>query len=108
MSLTSMLERPAERALAEGLQAYDEGQHGTAQVKLELALKLGLAHVQDRAQAHKRLAFLQCAANRPVACEASFRAALAADPSFKLDRAEAGHPVWGPVYRRVTAAPPPR
>ena len=37
-------------------------------------------------------------------CEAEFRAARQADPSFALDRAEAGHPVWGPVYRKRRAA----
>jgi hypothetical protein len=34
-------------------------------------------------------------------CEAAFRAARAADPGFVLSRSEAGHPLWGPVYRRV-------
>jgi len=28
-------------------------------------------------------------------------AAAYADPGFVLGRAEAGHPVWGPVYRKV-------
>jgi hypothetical protein len=34
-------------------------------------------------------------------CEASFRAARQADPTFALSKSEAGHPVWGPVYKRV-------
>jgi hypothetical protein len=34
-------------------------------------------------------------------CEASFRAARSADPAFALARAEAGHPMWGPVWRKV-------
>ncbi len=34
--------------------------------------------------------------------EASFRAAREADPAFVLSRSEAGHPAWGPVYRRMT------
>ena len=34
-------------------------------------------------------------------CEAAFRAARAADPAFALSRAEAGHPMWGPVYQRA-------
>ena len=27
-----------------------------------------------------------------------YRAARVADPNFALSKAEAGHPVWGPVY----------
>ena len=27
---------------------------------------------------------------------------LAANPAFTLSRSEAGHPLWGPVYRRVS------
>ena len=29
------------------------------------------------------------------------RAARAADPAFALSRTEAGHPQWGPIYRKV-------
>jgi hypothetical protein len=36
-------------------------------------------------------------------CEQSFRAARVADPGFVLTRAESGHPLWGPVYRKVMA-----
>lgn len=39
-------------------------------------------------------------------CEAQFRAARAADPQFVLSRAEAGHPQWGPVYRKLLAPAP--
>ena len=38
---------------------------------------------------------------RLAECESAFRAARAADPAFALSRSEAGHPLWGPVYRRV-------
>ena len=29
--------------------------------------------------------------------------AFAADPRFALNEKEIGHPVWGPVYRRIAA-----
>jgi len=93
--------RPAEKALLDGLKAYDDAQYDSAERLFRQALALGLASVKDRAEAHKRLAFIHCAAGRLDPCEAEFRAARRQDPSFALDRAEAGHPVWGPVYRRV-------
>ncbi len=93
--------RPAEKALLDGLKAYDDAQYDSAARLFRQALALGLASTKDRAEAHKRLAFIHCAAGRLDPCEAEFRAARQEDPSFALDRAEAGHPVWGPVYRRV-------
>ena len=93
--------RPAEKALLDGLKAYDDAQYESAQRLFRQALGLGLASARDRAEAHKRLAFIHCAAGRVVACEAEFRLARQADAGFALDRSEAGHPVWGPVYRKV-------
>ena len=102
-SLTELLERSAERALFDALRAYDEGQYGAAELALRKALSEGLRSPRDRATAHKLLAFISCTSERLAQCEAAFRAARAADASFALSRPEAGHPVWGPVYRRVLA-----
>ena len=93
--------RPAEKALLDGLKAYDDAQYDNAERQFRQALGLGLASAKDRAEAHKRLAFIHCAAGRLAECEAEFRLARQADPAFALDRSEAGHPVWGPVYRKV-------
>lgn len=93
--------RPAEKALIAGLKAYDDAQYESADSLFKQSLSLGLASPKDRAEAHKRLAFMHCAAGRLPDCEAEFRHARDADPSFTLDRSEAGHPVWGPVYRRL-------
>jgi Tfp pilus assembly protein PilF len=101
--LTDVMQRPAERALLAGLRAYDDGQYADAERELQRALGTGLASPRDRATAHKHLAFVTCTSNRAPACEKAFRDALAADPAFALSKAEAGHPQWGPVYRRVTA-----
>jgi Tfp pilus assembly protein PilF len=103
--LAELLERPAERALVEGLRAYDDGQYPQAEAALQRALAAGLASGRDRASAHKLLAFIACTSERVAECEAAFRAARAADPAFVLNRSEAGHPLWGPVYRRVLGAP---
>ncbi len=103
--LAELLERPAERALVEGLRAYDDGQYGVAEAALRRALAGSLASRRDRASAHKLLAFIACTSERPAECEASFRAARAADPAFALDRSETGHPLWGPVWRKVATTP---
>lgn len=102
IGLAELMERPGERALVEGMRAYDEGQYAPSEAALRRALAAGLASPRDRASAHKLLAFIACTSERLALCEASFRAARAADPGFALQRAELGHPLWGPVYRRVT------
>ncbi len=104
--LSEVLQRPAERALLAGLRAYDDGQYPDAERELNQALTTGLVSAKDRASAHKHLAFVYCTSRRIEACAEAFRAARAADAAFALSRAEAGHPLWGPVYKRVAAALP--
>ena len=101
VGLLEVSARPAERALLAGIRAYDDANYESAERQLRQALGAGLASPKDRAEAHKRLAFIHCAASRLAECEAEFRLARAADPAFILDRSEAGHPVWGAVYRRI-------
>jgi Tfp pilus assembly protein PilF len=99
--LMDVAERPAEKALLAGMRAYDDAQYGLAEQALTQALQAGLASPRDRAAAHKHLAFIYCTSKRVPACEAAFRAARADDPAFALNKAEAGHPLWGPVWQRV-------
>ncbi len=99
--LSDLMERPAERALFEGIRAYDDGQYPQAEIALRRALGMGLASGRDKANAHKLLAFITCTSQRMAQCEAEFRAARSADPAFSLNRSESGHPLWGPVYRKV-------
>jgi Tfp pilus assembly protein PilF len=101
--LAELMERTAERALIEGIRLYDEGQYPAAEAALKRALQAGLASTRDQATAHKLIAFVACTSAREAECEAAFRAARSADPAFELAKAEAGHPMWGPVYRRVMA-----
>ncbi|MCB1997743.1 MAG: TssQ family T6SS-associated lipoprotein [Burkholderiaceae bacterium] len=102
VGLADLMERPAERALVEGIRLYDNGQYPAAEAALRRALDAGLASARDQASAHKLIAFITCTSAREADCEAAFRAALAADPGFTLGRAEAGHPMWGPVWARVS------
>ena len=101
LGLLDVSSRPAERSLLAGLRAYDDAQYDAADRLFREALATGLASPRDRAEAHKRLAFIHCAASRLAECEAEFRLARQSDRNFALDKSEAGHPVWGPVYKKL-------
>ena len=102
IAITDLSQRPAEQALLSGIRAYEEAQYETAEKSLRDALRLGLVAPRDTANAHKYLAFIFCTSNRLSECETAFVAAKSADPSFDLNKTEVGHPLWGPVYRKVS------
>lgn len=101
VSVVELSNQPAQRALLQGIRAYEEGKYRLAETRLNAALKAGLDAPADLAAAHKTLAFVYCTSQRIKQCENAFRAARAAQPGFALSKAEAGHPTWGPVYRRI-------
>ncbi len=101
VGVMDITDRPAEKALLTGLRAYDDGQYPEAEKQFGLALQGGLVSPRDKAAAHKYLAFIYCTSQRTGACEVEFRAAKENDPKFALSKSEAGHPMWGPVYRKV-------
>lgn len=102
VGLADLMEQPAERALVDGVRAYDDARYAQAEAALRQSLQLGLNSPRDQATAHKLLAFITCTSERVTDCREQFRQARAADASFALSRSEAGHPVWGPVYRSLT------
>ncbi len=104
-SVSQIYARPAERAFINGLRFYEDGTFDRAEGAFKSALTQGLHDPRDAASAHKYLAFIACAFNRLAECEQNFQAALRVDPAFRLSDAEVGHPIWGPVYRRVTQKP---
>jgi hypothetical protein len=106
LGVLDLMDRPAERALLDGMRLYDDGQYPQAELALNKALGAELRSPRDRAVALKLLAFIACTSQRESMCEAAFRAARLADPAFVLSRSEAGHPLWGPVYRRVVPPQP--
>ena len=89
-------------ALGAALKQYEDGYYEESAKKLQEAIDLGVPDKQ-RANAHKHLAFIHCASSRERECRDEFRKALAADPSLELAPAEAGHPVWGPIFRSLKA-----
>lgn len=91
----------AVEELRRGVQQYDDGDYKEAARHFQRALELGLTQMADQVTAHKHLAFIACVAKRTTACRQEFRKAFEADPLFDLAPAEAGHPMWGPVFRSV-------
>lgn len=91
-----------ESALADGVRLYEDGEYGQSGKSLQGALDQGLGR-KDQAKAHKYLAFIHCSSGRERQCRDEFHKALAAEPSMELAPAEAGHPVWGPIFRSLKA-----
>ncbi|HWI37098.1 MAG TPA: TssQ family T6SS-associated lipoprotein, partial [Burkholderiales bacterium] len=92
--------------LSAGLREYDNGDYAEAGQDLQTAIDLGLTD-DERATAHKHLAFIHCASGRERLCREEFRRALALKPDLELSAAEAGHPVWGPIFAQLKAASSP-
>ena len=95
-----IFERKGESQLKQGISNYEDGRLPQAATQLQGALEAGLSQA-DQVKAHKYLAFIHCVSGRERQCRAHFRSALELDPAFELERAEAGHPMWGPVFRSV-------
>lgn len=93
-----------DAALSAGLREYDNGQYAEAARNLQAGIDLGLTD-RERAKAHKYLAFIHCASGRERGCRDEFKRALAVEPELELPAAEAGHPVWGPVFAQLKAEP---
>jgi hypothetical protein len=93
----------AEQNFERGVKSYEDGDYKSAGRQLQSALSLGLPAFQEQATAHKYLAFIACASGRQRPCRDEFRKAFEADGNFNLTPAEAGHPVWGPVFQSVKA-----
>jgi Tfp pilus assembly protein PilF len=91
---------PAPFKLA--LQQYEAGDYTESAKNFQGAIKEGLSG-KELASAHKHLAFIHCASNRERQCRDEFKKALAVDPMLELEPAEAGHPLWGPIFKSVKA-----
>ena len=92
-----------QAALEAGLRQYDDGDYADSTRNLSTALEQGLSE-REQVAARKHLAFIYCASSRIAPCREEFRRALAVDPSMELAPAEAGHPIWGPVFRALKSS----
>lgn len=93
--------KPAEKKLNYGVLSFEEGNYPSATIALQGVLDIASSEKQERVKAFKYLAFIQCVSGRELMCRDYFKKALEIDPSFNLDTAEAGHPIWGPVFRGI-------
>jgi Tfp pilus assembly protein PilF len=93
---------PGGPDLTAGIRAYENGNYTESARNLNSALDAGLNR-PNQIQAHKYLAFIHCVSARMAQCRDQFRKALTVDPDFELEPAEAGHPIWGPVFVNVKA-----
>jgi len=89
----------AQQELANGIASYENGNYKTAARQLQKALAMGLKMPDDQVKAHKYQAFIHCVGGRKKLCADEFKKTLDANPDFALTPAEAGHPIWGPVFR---------
>ena len=100
--IRSVFQSKGEPQLAAGVRYYEDGRYPQATTALQNALSAGLRD-SDQITANKYLAFISCVSGRERQCRAYFRRALELNPSFELEPAEAGHPMWGPVFKSVKA-----
>ena len=92
---------PTDKKLNYGVLSYEEGNYQASIMALQGVLETGLSGKPEQVKAYKYLAFIQCISGREAMCRDYFKKALEIDPNFNLDSAEAGHPIWGPVFRSV-------
>ncbi|HSS46702.1 MAG TPA: TssQ family T6SS-associated lipoprotein [Burkholderiales bacterium] len=101
MNPMTLIQGKGAPALSEGIKSYDDGEYDKAQKSLNGALEQGLSLKSDQVKAHKYLAFTYCVNKREHQCREEFKKALEINPDFELEPTEAGHPLWGPVFRSV-------
>jgi len=87
------------------VKSYEDGDYKISMEELQGALDMGLNSKDDQVAAYKYLAFIHCISGHEKQCRDNFKKAFEIDPRFDLKPAEAGHPVWGPVFRSVKGKP---
>ena len=100
--IKGMFQSKGDQALSTGIGQYEDGNYSEAAKSLQSALDQELA-ADSQVKAHKYLAFVHCLSGRERLCRDEFRKALDLNPAMELQPAEAGHPIWGPVFRSVKA-----
>ena len=100
--IKGIFQSKGEPELQSGIKLYEDGRYKEALTSFQGALSAGL-RADDQVIANKYLAFISCVSGRERQCRAYFSRALELNPSFELEPAEAGHPIWGPVFRSVKA-----
>ncbi|HLT27099.1 MAG TPA: TssQ family T6SS-associated lipoprotein [Zeimonas sp.] len=89
--------------LAEGIERYEAGDFIGA-IRALNAPEIERSDTAVRVEAGKYLAFSYCVTERRVLCRKAFDHVLSLDARFRLTPAEAGHPLWGPVFVQARKA----
>ncbi|MBZ0105862.1 MAG: TssQ family T6SS-associated lipoprotein [Sulfuricella denitrificans] len=95
--------RKSEQSLNLGVRSYEDGNYKLAAGHFQNALADDSLSASERVTAHKFLAFIYCVSGEKLACRGEFKKVLTLNPKFELSAGEAGHPLWGPVFREVQA-----
>jgi hypothetical protein len=97
-----------EQLLTEGTESYNKGDYKGAIRKLQMASETSEPNSGTKLSSLKLLAFSYCVTNQRPQCAAQFTSLLKISPAFQLTRAEAGHPLWGPVFKEAKDASAPK
>jgi len=96
-------ETPPSQAALDQLQQvrrqYADGRYGEVIRKVATSDELAASTRPVRIEAYKLQAFSYCVSGYAQLCEDAFLRVLRIEPSFTLAANEAGHPLWGPVFR---------
>lgn len=98
---------PTEHVLNNAIKSYEDGNYSTAMITFQDLVDNKSVPNSERIVALKYLAFIHCISptetkeQRERMCRDSFKKAFDLNPYFNLSPAEAGHPVWGPIFSSV-------
>jgi hypothetical protein len=90
-----------EQLFTEGRELYEKGDYRGAIRKLTSARDGADDAPVVKKNSLKYLAFSYCVTSQRPLCKAQFSSLLKLSPSFELSRGEAGHPLWGPVFKEA-------
>jgi hypothetical protein len=90
-----------EQMLAEGAELYDKGDFKGAIRKLVTVRDSTDVAPTIKQNTLRLLAFSYCVTSQRALCKNQFSTLLSIAPDFELSRGEAGHPLWGPVFKEA-------
>lgn len=90
-----------DHMLNNGIKSYDDGNYSASLSIFQNLIDSKEASESQKIEAYKYQAFIYCVSSKEKLCRESFKKALDIDPSFTLGPAEAGHPVWGPIFSNL-------
>jgi hypothetical protein len=92
-----------EQLFTEGKELYEKGDYRGAIRKLTSARDGADDNAVVKQNSLKYLAFSYCVTSQRPLCKVQFSSLLKLSPTFELSRGEAGHPLWGPVFKEAKA-----